>query len=95
MVIRRINPMSCAKVAGILYALIGLIAGALISLVAMAGGFSSGRPGGALFGTLFGMGAIVIMPVFYGVLGFIGALISTAPYNAVAGWVGGIEMDVQ
>jgi hypothetical protein len=95
MVIRRVSPVSCAKVAGILYALLGLIIGAMISLVALAGGFSSGQREGAIFGTLFGVGAIIAAPIFYGVLGFVFALISAGLYNMAAGWVGGIEIDAQ
>jgi hypothetical protein len=44
---------------------------------------------------LFGVGAIIILPIFYGALTFVFALIGAALYNAVAGWVGGVEMDLQ
>src|SRR5688572_1257934 len=37
MVINRVGPLSVAKIAGALYAIMGLIAGAVISLLAMAG----------------------------------------------------------
>jgi len=46
-------------------------------------------------GVLFGVGAIVALPIFYGLLGFIFALIGAAVYNLVASWVGGVELDVQ
>lgn len=45
-------------------------------------------------GLLFGAGAIVVLPIFYGVLGFVFAGIGAAIYNLVAGWVGGIEIDM-
>lgn len=90
--------MSCAKIAGVLYAAIGLIVGFFISLAALFGavlGASSGdEPGTAVFGMLFGVGAIVLMPLFYGVLGAVMALISAALYNVVARFVGGIEIDL-
>ena len=70
--LRTIGPLSVAKVAAILYALIGLLFGAFVSLLSLLGVFASsfgdqaaGQPGGALFGVLFGVGAIVVLPVVY------------------------------
>ena len=42
-----------------------------------------------------GLGAIVILPIFYGGLGFIVAVIASALYNLAAGWVGGIEIELK
>ena len=67
--------------------------GALFSLVGLAGAFQPlDAPGGGL---LFGAGAIVFLPIFYGGLGFVFSLIGAALFNLVAGWVGGVELDVQ
>jgi len=96
MIVRREGPLSVAKIAGMLYALIGLIAGACISLFAVVGGAALGSkdlPGG--MSALFGVAAIVVLPIFYGGLGFIASLISAALYNLIASWVGGIELDLQ
>jgi hypothetical protein len=46
-------------------------------------------------GMLFGAGAIVIVPIFYGVLGAVFSALSAVCYNIVAGMVGGIQFDVQ
>jgi hypothetical protein len=95
MIVRRVGPLSCAKVMGMLYALMGLIFGACISLFSFIGSAFAPKelPGG--FGILFGVGAIIVLPIFYGILGFITSLIGAALYNLVASWVGGVEMDVQ
>jgi hypothetical protein len=99
MIVKKVSPLSVAKVAGILYALIGLCFGALFSLFAMIWRASLSisntpdLPGFPAF--LFGTGAIVIFPVFYGVMGFVFALIGAALYNVVSGWVGGIELEIQ
>ena len=93
MVIRRIAPLSVAKVMGALYALMGLIFGALISLFSLVGAGMMGDEGG-FGGMIFGIGAIVILPIFYGVLVFVMMFIAAALYNLVAGWFGGIEIDV-
>ncbi len=86
MIIKRIDPMSYAKIAGVLCAAIGLIAGLFVALV--------GSVGGGMMGN-FGMAAIIVMPILYGVFGFIGSAITAMIYNAVAGWVGGVKIEVE
>ena len=93
--IKRIQPISLAKVLGILYALMGLIVGAFVSLFAFIIGSSLSPKGGALFGALFGIGSIMVLPVFYGVLGFVSGVAMAGLYNIVAQWVGGIEVETQ
>jgi hypothetical protein len=100
MTITRVRPLSVGKIAGLLYALIGLCLGAFISLFALVGGMaaglardSEGGPGAAI-GMLFGVGAIVIFPIVYGLMGFVMSIIMAFIYNLVAGVVGGIQVDV-
>ncbi len=97
MVITRVNPLSAAKVAGVLGVLLGLVIGACISLAMMvigsAASAAADRPGGAFFGMLFGVGAIIILPIFYGVFMFVMGLIQAALYNVAAKWTGGLEVD--
>jgi len=95
MVIRRFEPLSVGKVAGVLYAAMGLIVGAIVSIAAMIGGFTGHSDFGAFTGGLVGIGAIIILPIFYGVLGLGEAIIAAWLYNLAAGVVGGIEIDVQ
>jgi hypothetical protein len=42
----------------------------------------------------FGTGLALALPILYGVLGFIFTAIGCALYNLVAGWVGGIEVEL-
>ena len=100
MMIKRVSPFSAAKIGGVLYALLGLVLGAGISLVMMAFGgaasmASEDSGGGAIMGAMFGAGAIIVLPIVYGVCGFIFTLISAALYNPAAKITGGIEIDVQ
>jgi len=44
---------------------------------------------------MFGVGALVFMPVFYGVLGFVAGAVGAVIYNMFAGLVGGIELDLE
>ena len=91
MVINRVGPLSSAKVVGLLYAILGLAMGALLSLVAAVGGFGHGGPAGPFFG----IAAVVFLPVAYGIMGFVMTLIMAALYNALAKLVGGVEIDLR
>jgi hypothetical protein len=96
MVIKSVKPLSVAKIAGVLYALLGLIIGACFSLVGMvASSFANSSESNIppMFGAMFGAAAIIIMPIFYGVIGFIFALIGAVIYNIVAKMTGGIEIE--
>jgi hypothetical protein len=95
MVIKRFDPLSCAKVSGILYAVFGLVFGAIFSLIFLFHGFASAKAGTAGQAAVFGVGAIVFLPLLYGVLGFVGALIGAFLYNGATKFVGGIKIDVE
>jgi hypothetical protein len=98
MVISKIGAVSLAKVMGVTYALFGLLIGGCFALVALAGAsFAPASDEGAaagMFGAMFGVGAVIFLPIFYGVMGFIGGLIGALIYNVVAGMIGGVELDV-
>jgi hypothetical protein len=91
--IKRIGVLSLGKILGIIYALFGFIGGAILSLVAITG--ISMSNGGAGLGIAFGIGAIIILPIIYGVLGFISGILCGAIYNLAALWMGGIEIEVE
>lgn len=96
MVVKRVKVLSAGKVLGALYALLGLIIGAstaLFSLLGAAG--SSDGMGAALGGVFVGVGSIIFLPLLYGLLAFVGGLISAALYNLVSGFIGGIEIEVE
>jgi hypothetical protein len=101
MVIKSIGPMSLAKIMGLLYAGIGFLIGGLFALFSLLGGAAmmasasqdSGMGGGLMAG--IGLGAIILFPICYGVLGFIGGLIMALLFNIVTKFAGGLELDVQ
>lgn len=89
--IEHIGVLSAAKLIAIIYAVIGLIVGLLFSLTAVTGFALAGEDGGAA-ALLFGVGAVIVMPIAYGVMGFILGAIATWVYNVAAGMVGGVEL---
>ena len=76
MIVRRLSPLSLAKVSGIIYAILGLITGVTFALVSR--GASNRESGGAFVDLMFGVGALVIMPLGYGLVGFVFSLIMAA-----------------
>jgi hypothetical protein len=82
--IRRFGVGQTAKVLGVLYGLMGLI---FVPVFLVMGMFSPNEAG-------FGIGMAVVFPLLYGVGGFVFTAIGCAIYNVVAGWVGGIEIEL-
>jgi hypothetical protein len=98
MVIRQIGVGSLAKILAALYAFWGFIFGAIVAVVALAGaGMSaaSDNPMPGWFGGLFGVGAIIFLPILYGLFGAIGGAITAVMYNVVAGMVGGLVVETE
>jgi len=87
--ITRIAPKSLAKMFGALYAIMGFIAGIFFSLAALVMA-ASGEMGG-----LFGLAAIILLPLLYGVLGLIFGYITALLYNLIAKRMGGIEFEIE
>ncbi len=99
MIIRRINPLSVGKIAGVLYAVIGFIMGVIVALAGMIGfagsAVNSDSTAGMVPGMLLGVGAVVFLPLLYGALGFVMTAFMAWLYNLIAGVVGGIEIDTE
>jgi hypothetical protein len=97
MKIRHVGPLSVGKILGVIYAGMGLLIGLFFAMISMVGaaaaaqqqGFAAGFPPVAL-----GIAAIFFAPLFYGVLGFLGGLLTATLYNIAAGFIGGIEIDL-
>ena len=94
MILKRIAPLSLAKVSGVLYAVVGFIVGCIFAMISLMGGALSEQMGGRAFGAVFGVGAVIMFPIMYGLLGFVGSLIGAALYNLFASWVGGVEVEL-
>lgn len=99
MVVKRIGVLSLGKVMGAIYGGMGLLFGLIFSFVSLLGlafGAALQDTGGfeSMFGLLFGVGAVVLLPVFYGLMGFLAGLLTAALYNLAARFVGGLELEL-
>ncbi len=102
MTIRRFGVVSVAKMYGLLMFLFGLIFGVIYGLILIVFGaaISAMGPGGDAaaggIGTVaMGVGMMIGLPLFYGVLGFIMGAIGALIYNAVAGIIGGVKFELE
>jgi hypothetical protein len=94
MIIKRVAVLKLAIFQSALMAAFGLIV-ALIFMVfgAMFSGLAGHQAAGAM--GVAGIFMLIILPIFYGVVGFIAGAIGAALYNLIAGIVGGIEIEVE
>ncbi len=92
--VKRIEPGSAFKIGAVWYAIIGLLLGIIFALVSMVGGALVPASQTGLFRMFFGVGAIVLLPICYGIIGGISGALGAVIYNLVAGWVGGLEVDI-
>lgn len=91
--LKRIDVVSVGVMMGIFSAILGLVAGGFFSLFAVIG--AAAQNGNAIVGLAFGLGAVIIMPLIYGVMGFVAGAIGALLYNACASLMGGIKFDLE
>jgi hypothetical protein len=85
--ISSIGVMQTAKTLAALYALIGIIIGIVAFFVFLFAPTHSAGGGGILTAIL----ALIVIPIFYAVIGFIAIAIAAWIYNVVAEKTGGVE----
>lgn len=102
MKVNRIGIGSAAKLSGAMYGAAGLIFGVIFGLASLFGmGLASqfaadgAEAPPAFLGPLFGVGAIILFPLLYGMMGLVVGAVSAALYNLFAGMVGGLEVELQ
>ena len=79
---------------GGIYGLFGLIVGFFITMFSFIGAAAAGGKLG-MFGILFGIGAIIFIPLFYGIIGMVVGIVMGIIYNLGAKKFGGIKMDLK
>lgn len=95
MVVKSVGILSVAKIYGAISAAFGLVLGCFFALAGVVGGGLAGNSEGAIFAPLFGVGAIVVAPIFYGIMGLLGGALGAVLYNVFAGMVGGVSIEVE
>lgn len=93
--IKKIGILSMAKVQAIISIILGFIIGIIYAMaMVIAGAVSGSGAFGAMTG-LLALLSIIGFPIIYGIAGFVFGIITAAIYNLVAGWIGGIEIELK
>lgn len=95
MVLKRLGVLSVGVMLGGIYAALGLIVGGLFTMISLAGFAASRSKDGGLMALALGVGSVIVIPIFYGVLGFVVGVIMAALYNLVALMFGGVRMEFE
>ena len=93
-IIKSVGVLSCAKIFGAIQAAIGLIVMPFFLLFAMVGMITAPKGPNGISAAVMVVFAL-LLPVFYGVLGFIMGALGGWVYNLVSNWTGGIELELQ
>jgi hypothetical protein len=90
----KIGAMSLGKILGVIYAVMGLVFGGLITLASF---FASSLLGGQNneLSIFFGVGSIIILPLMYGVAGLIFGLLIGWTFNLSSRLTGGLAVEIQ
>jgi hypothetical protein len=92
-IVKSVGVLSVAKIMGMIQACIGLIFAPFFLLIGLLGSMAGQRstPFAGMFGVFFAL----LMPVIYGVMGFLTGAIGGLLYNLFAKLVGGFELEME
>lgn len=92
-VVKSVGVMSVAKIMGATYGCLALIFAPFIVILGLAGSFAGHDklPFAGIFGIVFAL----ILPLIYGVMGFVLGAIGAFLYNLIAKWMGGFELELE
>ncbi len=100
--IRKLGVMSVAKIYAVMMLVISLLISIPYGLFIIVYGLFGARMVGGDAGLAVGGGGVIVgilvmigLPILYGIMGFIFGAIGALIYNVFAGFVGGIEIEVE
>lgn len=91
--VKSVGVMSAAKIIGLLYGCLGLLALPFFLVIGLVGSAAGQQnfPFAGVAGIVLG----ILAPLLYGFMGFVMGAIGALLYNAFAKWVGGFEVEVE
>jgi hypothetical protein len=92
-IVKSVGVLSVAKIMGLVYACMGLIFAPLFLVMGMLGTMlgQDRTPFAGVFGVVFAL----LMPILYGLVGFIAGAIGALLYNLFSKLVGGFELELE
>lgn len=96
MIIQRVGIMSLARLLAAIYGLFGLIWGIVFTVGALVGfGISEEVAKTASWlGPFFGVGAVIVVPVVYAIMGYLSGLVAGWAFNNAAETMGGLHVEL-
>lgn len=91
-IVKSVGVLSVAKIMGLIYGCMGLLLAPLFLLIGLLGSFAGQQK--TPFAGIFGVFAALLMPIFYGVMGFVTGVIGAFLYNLFSKLVGGFELEL-
>ena len=91
-ILKKIGVLSLGKIFLVIYGSLGFIFGAIFSFVSVLGIPVGDDPVDAV---VFGAGAIIFLPIFYGLVGFLSGILTAWLYNIAAKQIGGIQLEIK
>lgn len=82
------------KIFGLIYAALGLIFGLFFTFGSLISIGLLGEATSGAAGFLFGIGAVVFLPIFYGAMGFVFGAITAILYNLISSFAGGLKFEM-
>ena len=98
--LKRIDPLSLAKIVALLMVIVGLFLGIFYAIILgpyivnLDPNAAAELEAAGIAGGMFTPWAIIIMPIVYGVMGFLAGLIGAWLYNMFARGIGGVKLDL-
>jgi hypothetical protein len=92
-IVKSVGVMSVAKVMGLMYGCMGLIFAPFFLLIGLVG--SAMGQAKTPFAGIFGIFLALLLPVLYGLMGFVAGAIGALLYNLFARLVGGFELELE
>jgi hypothetical protein len=95
--LKRIAPVKFGMILGIIYGLFSLVIIPFVLLGFVAAAFAPAQGNAMAQGIGAGIGLIfcIFLPVLYAAMGCLLGMLMAWLYNVVAGWIGGIEFEVE
>ena len=95
--IKKFEPVSATRIAGICYGAIGLLEGLFVGLIVSLKMFATptANNSGRFTGPLLAVVVVIAFPILLGAIGALTAGLGAVIYNVTARYVGGIEVEVE
>ena len=91
--LRRVDPLRAANIGAIVYGVLMAVIALIFSPFLLLGLFFSATSDAGFAGSIMGIFFLVLYPVMGVVVGWISGLITSAIYNFVFRWTGGLLME--